>query len=763
MATEDGKLISKATIQQDVGLQKPSTAERWWKSQVKYKNFAGLNDDLDNRASGFIMSRREWFRSRMAGPMRRWAVNFSAANSEVMWQEREDDIHVPETVKALNGKVARIEEAVTSFDPVFEAEGMRGDVSRRTAKTLGSYVYRQMELADWKRFVQPVAKNGELTNVMAVKVQWERRIEDIVERNDELAISKDGKPRYHTERRMRKAVAHDGCVLRLIDPFWFIYDLEADSPQECSYIGDESTPFLHELEQQAETSNIYSKKQIEKIKDGDADRASMATRDTTTSSYFPDQLRSARSIANQLDFGPDSRVQHGAKRVRLIEMWCLFDFGSEGFEGVTDPTGQKLRGIQRMVITTANGIVVRIQQNPYDRKFVPYAFEMVNRTGHELVAPAPFDTVVQSNAIYDRFASNVQRHFDLSVSPLIVTSDQNTDLPDNILNVEAGKVMRNAGAWDWIKVPDITSAISYQQQFHRREIEELSGNLRVFESPQGTATETERKVQEQQRMVRNSIRANGNLWRQVALLIKSMEAQFATGTKFFQVSGKASQLIGKWAQVTPMMLMEDVDFRFLGLHDVHVFGNRLQGMAQWMNRWGPMLPTMPKVNLNALCRLDFELSVGRSNMNEIFPSEASPWEAWTQEEENAEIMAGLRVDVHESDDDLDHLDKLVPLVQKLFEEKAPKYIIDIAIEHLMAHQEQADRKAQEQKARMDEAQQNAALMAPQGGEPGRDRPPVAGGMEAMAGQPDVTPGSPQARTQARTGRDGSGLSQTQVM
>ena len=100
-------------------------------------------------------------------------------------------------------------------------------------------------------------------------------------------------------------------------------------------------------------------------------------------------------------------------------------------------------------------------------------------------------------------------------------------------------------------------------------------------------------------MVRNSIRAAGNLWRQCAQIIKNMELQFSTGAKMFQVSGKASRLLGRQAEITPQMLMEDVDFRFLGLTDVHVFGNRLQGMAQWMNRGAQCWPTCRK----STCRL----------------------------------------------------------------------------------------------------------------------------------------------------------------
>jgi hypothetical protein len=128
--------------------------------------------------------------------------------------------------------------------------------------------------------------------------------------------------------------------------------------------------------------------------------------------------------------------------------------------------------------------------------------------------------------------------------------------------------------------------------------------------------------------------------------------------------------------------MEDVDFRFLGLTDVHVFGNRLQGMAQWMNRWGPMLMNMPQVNMQALCQMDYELSVGRGQMNEIFPSVSNSWETWSQEEENAMLMAGQYVPVHEADDDDEHLDKVQELLARAANDNAPKYVIERILEHI---------------------------------------------------------------------------------
>ena len=51
MVTEKGEVISKDVIPAEVGLPSPTNANRWWKAQVKYRNFAGVSDALDLMAA----------------------------------------------------------------------------------------------------------------------------------------------------------------------------------------------------------------------------------------------------------------------------------------------------------------------------------------------------------------------------------------------------------------------------------------------------------------------------------------------------------------------------------------------------------------------------------------------------------------------------------------------------------------------------------------------------------------------------------------
>lgn len=750
----NGKLIGTT---QDVpvsfGKPTPRQEKAWINQQIPYENFAGKNDELDMRATALLRSHVNTFRMRMAGPMRRWALNWRVSNGDVPWVVNNDDMHIFESQKALTSKVARVEESILQFDPPFELESHQSDISRREAKTLSAWTHRQMENAHWQDLIQPTARSGELTNLLIVKVSHERRREMVVDRNTEL-ITKSGKPYWRSERRMSDRVVKRGIRYDQVDPFWFFYDLEAKDIQECSFVGDESEPLLHDLMSAAKLG-LYSESQLTKVS-----RNRMSGDHTAMNAQWVDSHRKARSVALGADYGSEDAAQNsGSTRVRMIEGYMYFDFGPDGFRGVTDPIGRKLVGPHRVLATVVDGVCIRLMLNPHDRKIVPYAVSRVNNNGAAAVAPATWDSVTQMNAHLDRFGSNVMRWIDLLVSPIVLTSDQNSDLPKNMLSVKAGSVFRNTGAFDYMKAPDITNSVGVLLQMFRREMEETSGSLRVFEGAPGTATETERKVQEQQRSARASFRASSDLWEQVALLTQCMSAQFSTAPERFAAVGKASSLIGSYATITPDLMMRDVRFRMIGMKNLHVLGTRMQGMTQWSARWSGLLPSMPTVNINALAKLDFELSVGRAGSDIIFQNPESPWEAWSQTDENAVILSGQQVEVHPLDDDESHIQDLAPLLKRT---DLPDYIRDLLLEHLNWHFQSAEQKAAEQKAAKAQASQSASLLQVSGGQPGVDRPPAPGGMPAIKDQ-GITPGPPQGRTVPKAGRSGSGMSQTQAM
>ena len=759
MASEKGTLVRRSDIPVTSGGQTPETQRKWLAAQVPYRNFAGTSEVVDRKVEQWVTSHRERFHGRMGSTMQQWAVNWSAANGDSVWQEYEDDVHVPETKIALDAKVARIEEAIFEFDPLFACEGTRGDLPQWKSQIIQAAVHRSMDLARYRDYIQPCARDGELCNVSAIKIEWEQLVELRVHRQSELRFRTDGTPYRHDERWMREEVSKSGVAYRLVDPFLFLYDLDAGRPEDGAFIGDESDIFLHEIKSRVD-SGFFSKKNYDKL----VVQAGGLRTDGTTGSHvgarLADQLRMSRSVTTGQMFGLDEKGARGAKRCRAVEMWGWFDF-EDGFDGVIDPIGRKVTGFQRVVATVVNGIVLRFMLNPFDRKFAPYAISRPNRNGHDAVAPSNFDTVVQINAQYDRAHSNILRWFDCAVSPKIVASTD-SNLPDSILGDKPGTVYRGSGQWDLIKMPDLSSSVQYMHSHFRRGIEEASGALRVFESPQGTATETERKVQEQQRMVRTSIRAVAEQWRQVALMTYWMMAQFMTHPERFAVVGKAASVLGKSVEVTPDILQEDVDFRFLGLDSLHVFGNRQAGIAQYMGRWGPMLSQIPGLNLPAMARMDFELTVGSHAIQEIFPDPEPTWMVWSQDEENEMILAGREVPISKHDNDDEHIAAMVKIAAKIA--KAPAYVQKRYHEHLEAHYESRDRKAAEAQAIEKQKQQ---LMIGQEGQAGVDRAPKGGEMQtdasSLAQTVGITPGPPQARTVSKTGREGKGTSQTQAM
>lgn len=749
-----GELIKTDDLPVPVAATTPSEEQKFINRQIPYQNFAGKNEELDGLVVGLVRSFANSYRARMSGPMKRWAVNWKVANGAVPWITNDDDIHLYESQKALTSKVARVEEQILQFDPPFEMESDQSETSRLEAKILSSWVHRQMENGEWSSLIQPLARCGEITNFLIVKVTHERLREMRVHRHEQL-IDKQGKPWWRSERRLRTEIVRRRIRYDQVDPFCFFFDLEAKNIQEASFAGDESDPLLMRVQQDADLG-IFSKSQVAKVL---KHRESGEHKELI--GHWTDSHRKSRSIALGADFVGDEAFGggevDGTIRVRQVEAYVLFDFG-QGFDGVTDPLGNKLVGVHSMLVTIVDGICVRFMQNPHDSKLMPYGFAKVNDNGAGAVAPAVWDAVTQMNAHLDRFASNVMRWIDLLVSPICVTADPTSELPKSMLSAKPGGVYRNVGPWDFMKVPDITASVGQLLGMFRREMEETSGALRVFESPQGTATETERKVQEQQRSARASFRASSDLWEQVALITQRMAAQFSRGPEQFAAVGKSSAVLGQYITITPDLMLRDARFRMIGMKNLHVLGTRQQGIAQWATSWAPMLMNEPDINKRALMKLDFELRVGRAGADLIFGHPESPHESWPQDQENVVLLSGQSVEVHPLDDDLEHLKKTAALARR---KDLPRYIRQLILNHEEAHMANYQRKQAEAAAAKQKAKREAELMATSGGQPGRDKPPSYGGMPAQKDQ-GITPGPDQNRTAPRSGRQ-QNMSQSQAM
>lgn len=757
------KLVSKDDIPVGVGSDTPETTKRWVRQQVPYQNFAG-HPELDLKVRTFVDTIRSQFRQRMMGVYQRWAWNWATANGEAPSQEREDDVAMPETQKLLNAKVAHMENALFSSDPILEAEGVREDLGALRQVVISSYIRRMLELCEYRDYFGPAARDAQLCNYSAIKVVWQKRWAQIIETSSELKYEgRDKPPVWHIEKRASQRLVEDGPRLHLVDPFWLLIDLDAGHWRDLAYIGDESDQFLHELEAAAELG-ILSKTQVAKLR-----KQRVSTKkggDANPPEDLVEHFRNSRQIAMQsagLQNNTEPSVQI-ASRVHCIELWAWFDFG-DGFEGVTDPTGNLVRGTHQVVITVAGNEVVQFRLNPFDKKFFPYAVAVMNRNGHEMVAPAPFDQVTVMNAQYDRFQSRVLRHMHLSMAPQIAAGED-ADISDpSITEYEPGGILRGLGRdWKEIQIKDLPQSSQFFYGFYRREMEELSGKLRVHETTPGSATEVERKLQEQVMLLDRETRIQAAQWKQVCLIIYRMAGQFATQAQQFAVVGKAQALLGKTFTVPPNWLQEDIDIRFLGLESIHTLGQRSAAITQWMNQWGPMLPQMPSVNLEGLARLQWQLMVGPHNMMQVFPEDEPAWMAWQPEEEDALLRQGLSVPVSKRDDDEQHLQRHVAQMRKLAQNRStPTAVLDAYAKHVQDHIDQLARKRAEEYERQRQARQQGQMMQLAGGQPGVDGPAAGGGMEPRTKESGITNGPPQARTVARGGREGAGISQTQAM
>lgn len=752
------EVIKVADIPVEAGTPGLEQTKSWVDAQIPYKNYAGHSEALDQTVEQFTKGTQVNFRRRMMAVYDRWKVNNYVANGNSVAGEHEDDIHVAETAKMLTMKCARIEEALFEYDPPFEVLGAKEPLNAIKAMVIREYLRRELELANFHNYVVPTIKDTQLCQVAAMKVHWDRVLRNVVEREVELKATDSGNPHWHYTLRFGEKLMREGAVLEQVRPERLLFDLDAGQIKDCFFIGDVSDQPLHVLQ---EKQKIGLFKNVEKIKAEKPGRA-----EGENNSDIWDQVRFARSLTQPWGQRESQEQTRGNRRIEVTELYTWFDF-KDGFEGVTDPVGKRLTGLQQVVITTAEGVVLQFRLNPFDRKFAPYGIALVNRNGHEMIAVAPFDNVVMVNAQYDRFQSNIMRWSQLASAP-IVTTEGESDLPDSILGIQPGTVFRNVGVIREVKVSDLQpQTVSFMQQYFRREHEELSGTLRFWEGGpvpgSNTATETERRLQEANRTLRAEIRAIGDMWKQVALIIYWMSGQFATERHRFMVGGKgASQVLGHYTEITPDLLQGDIDVRFVGLDSLHTVGQKTTGMMQWMNLWGPLLPTMPNVNLPALQRLMWEQMVGNENVQEVFAQRTPKYLLMDQDTENVNLREGRHVRVDQEDDDVTHLDKMVNsgLMELVLKKDTPRFVKQVILDHYQDHMENMKRKAEQERADLEAAQQEAAIMQakqPQGG----GEEPKNGGLPAK--QQAVTPGPTQGRTVARTGREGSGQSQSQSM
>ncbi len=225
-------------------------------------------------------------------------------------------------------------------------------------------------------------------------------------------------------------------------------------------------------------------------------------------------------------------------------------------------------------------------------------------------------------------------------------------------------------------------------------------------------------------------------------------------------------MLNRYAEVTPDMFQDDVFLRFIGLESIHTYGQRATGIVQWLNLWGPLLPSMPGVNLPEMMRLTWEHMVGKHNTDQMFEVPTPRYMLWDQAEENLQLRRGRTVRVDPEDDDLQHMQKMWEdgTMDMLVKEDTPQAVQSAILEHFQDHKENAQRKMAQKRA--DEArqqQEQQAAEAKQGVTPGQGRPAAAGGVQAQPNeQKGVTPGPTQARTVSRGGRQGAGVSQSQT-
>jgi len=99
-------------------------AKRWMQEQIPYENLAG-REDVANHAVQFAMEHRKQMETKMAPVYRGWDLHLSNmrgnSNADTWGLEA---VHVPESYKAREAIVVRLEKAIYGTDPNFEVVGI---------------------------------------------------------------------------------------------------------------------------------------------------------------------------------------------------------------------------------------------------------------------------------------------------------------------------------------------------------------------------------------------------------------------------------------------------------------------------------------------------------------------------------------------------------------------------------------------------------------------------------------------------------------
>lgn len=647
-------------------------AERWMKTMSGYENEAD-NEIVRNAALNYIRDISDWYEQRMLRIYDHWqALDFMLRGNSLSTWFPNSDIHVPEVYKMLEGLVPRIVEAIKSYDPWFHIEGRDQAMDKRQAQRVQAWLRYLMESENLDGRLEEIIRDMLVYKAFIIKDWWAIEYQEQVVPT--VTKSYEGSE-IKTEVKNNKEMVQtfEGLRFKLVDPYDFICDIRETCVHNMEFVGDRRTMNLMELRQMAKLQGWQNMDEAENSYD---------RRDAIWTSGW---AKNARSFDATWEMDRNRIAEGQPKKYQVQEIWCKWR-----------PTED--HDFEEWVLTCVNRkAIVRAQRNPHNNKHRPYSVGRASKFGHEFWNTGPLDMAVTINKEFDDHRNLSLRSHALAQTPFVWT-DSASDLPDNVFDLDPGSVLQTDSPPTFFKTASTIGEMQALEMTLRRDIEEVTGAVRIHEGAgaQTTATEVERKIQEGNRRIRQLvINASDGL---VNLLMNAhaKSGQYLTETKLFRVmsgdgwgSGYGTYEVGP-EDFTP------IDIKIQGVKGLQSYGMRATQIVTFLSQAGPLLQTLAQsgdLNIPGLVAELYYNLLGYRLSDDILQVPPGLDNMVPAPVENLIFLQGNPVKVHPQDPDAQHI---AAHAEAVAETEDTKIQLMLA-EHIEAHKIQMMmKKAKEQ-------------------------------------------------------------------
>lgn len=714
--------------------------------QMMYRNLA-TNPNIAGKAVSVVQTVVKDWLDNTDRLRRRWRKIYFMLAGNSLEKRSPEDIHVPELATIVETMIPRIVEAIKQHDPWFSVFG-RDHLDDAEAEALAGLFDYLLDQSGTDELVEPNVRNAVVTQFAMSKVWWRRSTCERVKRTVDKQIDEaTGKTKYHITAKVVEEVDYNGIEHALIDPYDAIIDTSKTSAQRMLYVGDR---------QRMHKSNILAMgeqlgwQNLDKLSPG-ASGNQVDSRLGDNDKYSRDPGRPWTETLNRSQLTEDT--EH--------EVVCIY------VRTALEPD-RKIRDYEIVLVDGSIPMVVR--RNTHDGQIRPYAINRVPRNGHSFFGTGVIDNSVRMNQYLDRLNAMALKAAEFGALP-VGFAEQRSDLPDSLFKVSPGQMYSGVGNVRFMPV----SEGSYRgclelMNYTSRKIEEATGISKLQQGQDltgGTATESTIALQEANRRLRSQIRSFGDWMKQVLVITANLARQCLDDKTTYRVLGKrASMLKSNYMSVEPDLLQHDIDFEIVGLRSLNSYGVRGAALQALGNLGMPIIAANPD-------RIDqvgffYEVTsemVGRDMADRFIRMPQKPELVVPADQENAMLLSGTEIEIHELDDHKDHAKQHLPLfnaVRRGFI-KGPAAVA--IARHMLAHGQALE--VQEARNRQMQQRQMAAP-AEAGGDAGESgQSPVAGGFSPQmggskpAGQSGQNPGPPDEQKIRRPGRGQAASAQSE--